>query len=360
AEAHRLVSGIDFNQAVLHGMLAFLLFAGAFQLDLTQLGRERVSVLSLSVFATALSTGIVALLFKAALHLVGIPICMTPALLFGALISPTDPVAVIDVLKHARVPKQMATQIAGESLFNDGIGVVVFSSVLGAVSLGAHASVTGVLVTFAREAVGGACFGLVTGYSTYRLLRSIDHYQTELLLTLALVGGGYALAERLHISAPIAAVTAGLIVGNQGRALGMSDVTRDYLDKFWTLIDEVLNALLFMLVGFEVIRLVLTRSLVVVCLLLIPAVLLARLVSVALPLGLLSRKTNFARGTITVLTWGGLRGGVSVALALSLPVGSQHDLIASMTYFVVAFSVLGQGLSLGAVARRFAARYADP
>jgi CPA1 family monovalent cation:H+ antiporter len=202
--------------------------------------------------------------------------------------------------------------------------------------------------------VGGAAFGFATGYVTYRLLRSIDHYQTELLLTLALVLGGYALAERLHLSAPIAAVVAGLVIGNQGRAHGMSDTTRDHLDKFWSLVDEIMNAVLFVLVGFELIRLSLTRTAILAGLCMIPVVLVARLASVAAPIGALSRLVRFAPGSITVLTWGGLRGGISVALALSTAPGAEHEVIVAMTYFVVVFSIFVQGLTLGRVAARVA------
>jgi CPA1 family monovalent cation:H+ antiporter len=259
------------------------------------------------------------------------------------------------ILKQARVPKSMEIQITGESLFNDGVGVVVFMTVLGVVARGGEPTFGDVAGLFAREALGGLAFGLATGWVTFRLLRSVDHYQTELLITLALVLGGYALAERIHVSAPIAAVTAGLVVGNHGRTHGMSDVTRDHLDKFWSLVDEVLNAVLFVLVGFEVIRLRLEAKPAVAGLVMIAAVLAARLVSVAVPVAALARRAAFGPGTVRVLTWGGLRGGISVALALSTPEGRGHDLIVTMTYFVVVFSILVQGLTLGRVARRYGA-----
>jgi CPA1 family monovalent cation:H+ antiporter len=252
----------------------------------------------------------------------------------------------------------MEVQISGESLFNDGVGVVIFTTVLDVVARG-NAELPDALLLFSREALGGGVFGFVTGYVTFRLLRSIDHYQTELLLTLALVLGGYAAAERLHVSAPISAVVAGLIIGNQGRSQGMSDVTRDHLDKFWALVDEVLNAVLFVLVGFEVIRLTLTTQSVLAGVAVIPVVLVARWVSVALPITALSPLGTFPPGTIRVLTWGGLRGGISVALALSLPATSPKGLIVTMTYLVVAFSILVQGLTLGRVARRFGAYTGD-
>lgn len=351
--ASRVVEGVNFNETLLHGMLGALLFAGALHIDLEDLRQEKLAVSVLAFASTLLSTFIVAVLAYGVLRVLGLPLGFEYCLLFGALISPTDPIAVLGIVKEARVPKSMEIQIAGESLFNDGVGVVLFATILGVVTRGSGVTTGEVLALFAREAIGGVAFGLVTGYVTFRLLRSIDHYQTELLLTLALVLGGYALAERLHISAPIAAVTAGLLIGNHGRTFGMSDVTRDHIDKFWSLVDEILNAVLFVLVGFEVIVLTLAGKAVVAGLLLIPAVLLARFVSVALPLRALSRLVRPSQGTAAVLTWGGLRGGISVALALSMPPGSERDVIVTMTYFVVVFSILVQGLTLGRLARRY-------
>lgn len=353
--AGRVLERIDLNEALLHGMLGALLFAGALHIDLKDLREELLAVASLAVVGTILSTFIVGGLVYGIVVALGVPVGLGYCLLFGALISPTDPVAVLGVLKSARVPKSLETQIAGESLLNDGVGVVVFVTVLGIVTKGGETTIGDVVGLFLREAGGGAVFGLVTGYVTYRLLRSIDHYQTELLLTLALVLGGYAFAEAIHVSAPIAAVVAGLLIGNSGRALAMSDVTRDHLDKFWSLIDEILNAILFVLVGFEVIRIALSRVEVLIGVLAIVGVLLGRLVSVAVPLAVLSRWKRKARpGGIRILTWGGLRGGISVALALSLPAGPQRDVVVSTTYIVVVFSVLVQGLTLGRVAKRFA------
>lgn len=358
--ATHVLERVNFNETLLHGMLGALLFAGALHVDLAELRRERLAVSVLAIVATMLSTFIVGGLTWLVLPLVGLETSFGYCLLFGALISPTDPIAVLGILKKACVPKAMETQITGESLFNDGVGVVVFATVLGVVNQGGHVRAADVVMHFIREAGGGALFGLVTGYVTYRLLRSIDHYQTELLLTLALVTGGYALAEALHVSAPLAAVTAGLLIGNQGRAHGMSDTTRDHLDKFWSLVDEVLNAVLFVLVGLEVIRLTVTGRTLGAGALVIPIVLLARFVSVAIPFAALRRRCTFDRGTIWVLTWGGLRGGISVALALSTPPGPQHDMVVTMTYFVVVFSILVQGLTLGRLAKRYRAVAVTP
>lgn len=347
-----ILDRVNFDEALLHGMLGALLFAGALHIRLGDLREEKVPVSILAVVGTLLSTIIVGVLAHTVLELLGLSVTFGQCLVFGALISPTDPIAVLGVLKQARVPRGIEIQISGESLFNDGVGVVVFTTVLAVVDRGG-ATPAGTALLFVRETIGGIAFGALTGYVTFRLLRSIDHFQTELLLTLALVLGGYALAERLHISAPISAVVAGLVIGNQGRAQGMSDITRDHLDKFWFLVDEVLNALLFVLVGLEVLRISLTRETLTAGAAMIPVVLLARLVSVAVPIGLLASRMRFARGTIRVLTWGGLRGGISVALALSLSPSPDKDLIVTMTYAVVAFAILVQGLTLEPLVRRF-------
>ena len=345
---------VDFDDTLMHGMLGALLFASALHVRLGDLREEKVAVSLLALFGTVLSTFLVGGMSYLLLGVLGLGVPFGYCLLFGAVISPTDPIAVLGILKQAGVPRSMEIQICGESLFNDGVGVVVFITVLGVVTRG-DASVGETTLLFLRETLGGILFGLATGYLTFRLLRSIDHYQTELLLTLALVLGGYAAAEKLHLSAPISAVVAGLVIGNQGRGEGMSDVTRDHLDKFWSLIDEVLNAVLFILVGFEVIRLTLTADTILAGALMIPTVLLARLVSVAVPISALAKRGRFAKGTIRVLTWGGLRGGISVALALSTPAGPQKALMVTMTYFVVVFSILVQGLTLGRLARSFRA-----
>jgi CPA1 family monovalent cation:H+ antiporter len=347
-----LLDRIDLDETLLHGMLGALLFAAALHVRLTDLKEEWLSVGLLALVGTLLSTLCVAGLAYLVLPYVGSPLSVGECLLFGAIISPTDPIAVMAILKQARVPRRLEIQIGGESLFNDGVGVVVFTTVLGVVERGTP-GLRSVLGLFLREALGGALFGLVAGYCVFRLLRSIDHYQTELLLTLALVLGGYALAERLHVSAPIAAVVAGLVIGNQGRERGMSDVTRDYLDKFWSLVDEVLNAVLFVLVGLEFMRLVLTRATITAGACAIPIVLLARWFSVSLAARALSRRNSWARGSVRLLTWAGLRGGISVALALSLGNLPSKGLLVTMTYLVVGFSILVQGLTLERLARRF-------
>jgi CPA1 family monovalent cation:H+ antiporter len=358
ADAHLLVSGIDFNQVVLHGMLAFLLFAGALQLDLNQLGRERVSVLSLSVFATALSTVLVGYLFKFALHLVGIPIGTTQALLFGALISPTDPIAVLEMLQRVGAPPELKIQLAGESLFNDGVGAVIFVALLGASSKGvAHGGLPspasfGFLLLI--EAGGGIVLGVSLGYLTYRLIRMVDSYRVEVMLTLALAMGGYVLADKLHLSAPLEAVAAGLMVSGTARRFAMSATTRDHLEKFWELIDDIMNVVLFLLLGLQLLVLPLSFSLLTASLIAIPVVLFARFSSVALVVRTLAVCRQRVTGNVTVLTWGGLRGALAVALALSLPqepVG-ERNLVLAATYITVVFSIVIQGLTMSPLLRR--------
>ncbi|MCZ6704688.1 MAG: sodium:proton antiporter, partial [Bacteroidetes bacterium] len=268
------------------------------------------------------------------------------------LISPTDPIAVIGILKSAGAPKSLETKISGESLFNDGVGVVVFIVVLELATGASEINAASIAALFAQEAIGGAFFGLGVGYLAYQTLKRVDNYQVELMITLATVMGGYALATSLHLSGLIAIVVAGLFVGNQGRLLGMSEKTRHHLDIFWELIDEILNAVLFVLMGLEVLVLTFTEQYLLAGLLLIPLVLLARFISVGIPVLALRRYHVFSQGAVRVMTWGGLRGGISVALALSLPAGPERGLIIAVTYIIVVFSILVQGLTLGRVIKR--------
>jgi CPA1 family monovalent cation:H+ antiporter len=340
-----------FSDALLHGMLGLLLFAGALHVDLEDLARERLTVTTLAIGGTLLSTAIVALLGYYAFAEIGLPLAFGHCLVLGALISPTDPIAVIGILRGAGVPQRLEVQIAGESMFNDGVGVVVFTVALD-VALGGGTSAGSVALLIAREAGGGAAFGLATGWVAYRMLRTVDHYQVEVLITLALVVAGYAGAEAVHVSAPIAAVVAGLLIGNQGRRFAMSETTRRHLDDFWELVDEILNAGLFVLIGLEVLVLQLGRTVLLAGAALVGVVLVARVVSVAVPVWLLRRRAQVAPHAITIMTWGGLRGGISVALALALPPSAWRDALVSTTYVVVVFSILVQGLSLGWLLRR--------
>jgi len=356
-QAARILSGVDFNQALLHGMLAFLLFAGAQSLNLNDLSNETIPVLLLSTVSVVLSTAIVGAALWLILTAIGVAIAFPQALLFGALVSPTDPIAVLGIMKTARAPKSLEVQIAGESLFNDGIGVVVFLVILEMAVSDAAISPLHAGTLFLEEAAGGLLFGLVAGYVVYQMLKRIDNYEVEILLTLALAMGCYAMAETLPVpvSAPIAVVAAGLLIGNQGHALAMSEETRQHLDDFWELLDEIFNAVLFVLIGLEVLVIPLHWSYAAAAVLAIPITLLARWLSVAGIVALLRLSRPMVPGTVAILTWGGLRGGISVALALSLPPGPTRPIIVAMTYAIVIFSILVQGLTVG----RLTAHYVE-
>jgi len=349
-----LMSRIDFNEAVLHGMLAFLLFAGSLHLDLAALAREKLAIGLLAVVATLISTFLVGLGSYQVFALLGLSVPLMPCLLFGALISPTDPIAVLAIMQKVGAPKRLETQIAGESLFNDGVGVVIFLTLLELAGGQATPTVGDVLWLLLKEAGGGALLGLGCGYLTYQMLKRVDEYQVEILLTLALAMGGYALADFLHVSAPIAAVVAGLLIGNQGRAFAMSASTREHVDTFWELIDGILNAILFLLLGLEILIIPYDTRFLLAGLLAVPMTLVARWISVATLVAPLRRTMACDRGTIRVLTWGALRGGISVALALSLPKNNTRDLLLTATYVVVIFSIVVQGLTVGRIIRRFA------
>jgi CPA1 family monovalent cation:H+ antiporter len=345
SRAASFVAHIDFAELLLHGLLSFLLFAGALHVDVGDLRNMKSPVAVLTTAGVVLATAITGVGFWYVAHWVGFDLRFIDALLFGALIAPTDPIAVLGILKQARVSADLRTKIGAESLFNDGVGVVIFLTLLGVATGAQKPEAAQIALLLVREALGGMAFGFGMGWLTYRLLRSIDAYTVEVLLTLALATGGYALAERLHVSAPIAMVAAGLVIGNHGRRLGMSDVTREHLDLFWELLDEILNAVLFMLMGLEILVIQFTRAHLVAGLAAIAVVLFGRLISVAFSIGLLRLRQTYDRGTIRLLTWGGLRGGISIALALSLPPGPARELILAVTYIVVIFSVLVQGLS---------------
>ncbi|NIP73440.1 MAG: sodium:proton antiporter [Gammaproteobacteria bacterium] len=347
-----LLAGIDFNQTLMQGMLSFLLFAGALHINLNDLARQKWIIGLLATFGVLLSTAMVGLLTWILLGVLGIELPLIYCLLFGAVISPTDPIAVLGLLKRAGVPKSLETKIAGESLFNDGVGVVVFLVLLD-IAVGGHETEAGdVALLFAREALGGAVFGLAAGLVTFLMLRGVDRYPVEILLTLALVTGGYALAQALHISGPIAIVVAGLLIGNHGRVLAMSERTREHLDTFWELVDEILNAVLFVMIGLEVLVLSLAGQYLLAGVLVIPVVLLARWLAVGVPVTFMRVFRDFSPGAVRVLTWGGLRGGISVALALSVPAGPARDVLLTVTYVVVVFSILVQGLTVGRVVTR--------
>jgi CPA1 family monovalent cation:H+ antiporter len=358
--AETMLRSIDFNKTLLHGMLGFLLFAGALNVDLDELRQHKLPILVLATVGVLISTVLIGTLVFWALRAVGIHMTFIHCLLFGALISPTDPIAVLAILKSLGAPKELEIQIAGESLFNDGVSVVVFMALLGLAGAGhaeADVDAASIAMLFLQEAAGGALFGLVIGWIAYLMLKSIDEYKVEILLSLALVTGGYALAELLHVSGPIAMVVAGLLIGNHGRAFAMSQSTREHLDTFWELVDEILNAVLFVLIGLEVLVLALGPEHLLAATLAIPVVLLARYVSVGLPFLWLRRLALTAPHAVKLMTWGGLRGGISVAMALSLrellgeaALGTVETIVV-MTYGVVVFAIIVQGLTIKRVIR---------
>lgn len=346
-----LLQYINFSDVLMQGMLSFLLFAAALHVDLVTLRQFRWQIAALAIIGTCLSTGIIGMAMYWLLPWIGVPLPLIYCLLFGALISPTDPIAVMGILKSVKAPRRLELVIAGESLFNDGVGVVLFSLLLSIAASGITPTVSEAGMVLLREAGGGIAFGLVLGFVTFRLLRSIDQYDVEVLLTLAAVMGGYALATHLHVSGPLAMVVVGLMVGNGARARAMSDTTRRYMDMFWELVDEILNAVLFVLIGMEVILIAFSPPLLLAVVGAIVITLVARLLTVGAPVRVMTRFFRLPRGSWRVLTWGGLRGGISVALAFSLAPGASRDTVLALTYGVVVFSVLVQGLTVGRVAR---------
>ena len=341
-----MVRHIDFNMTLMVGMLSFLLFAGALHVDLDELLARKWKIGSFATVGVVLSTFLVGSLTWVLLSVSGFKMSYIYCLLFGAVISPTDPIAVIGILRSVGAPKDYEIKITGESLFNDGVGVVVFIALLGFVTGEHEPTASSVILLFLREAIGGFAMGLALGWSGYMLLKSIDRYDVEVLITFAIVTGGFALSQALHLSGPIAMVVAGLMIGNRGRRLAMSSRTREHLDTFWELLDEILNAVLFVLIGLELLVMPITGSRVALGLLAVPLVLICRFISLSVPITLLGIWKSFPPATIRVLTWGGLRGGISVALALALPRGMERELILSMTYVVVIFSIIVQGLTL--------------
>ncbi len=344
--ARDFASRISFDRAVLQWMLGFLLFAGGLSVDLNELSRQRGLVALLSTVGTVASMILIALMIHPALRLLGLGLPLLYCLLLGALISPTDPVAVMSFLKNADAPRSIRTVIAAESLFNDGVGVVLFLTLLGLTADGSSLSWTAVGVDLLRQCVGGAALGLAGGWAVHRLLRRTFYFQLEVLLTLALVMGVYSLADLLRVSGPIAVVVAGLLIGNYGRAFNLSEKVNHDLHSFWELIEEILNAVLFVLIGLEVLLMPFTGRLVLAAALAIPIVLLARWCSVTGLVGLVSIGRRFDRGIVAILTWGGLRGGLAIAMALVIPRGVAHDRLVAITYGVVGFSILVQGTTL--------------
>lgn len=356
------VGGIDFTYALLNGMLGFLLFAGALHTDLERLRRYATPVIALAVIGTLIATVVVGggsfLMFEG----FGLHVPMIYCMIFGALIAPTDPVAVLGIMRAAGAPKSLEIKVIGESLFNDGIGVVVFAVLVGVATAATgvagehgHGAMTagGVAMLVAQEVVGGVLLGLACGYAAYRALRAIDEPNLEILISVALVMVMNFIAFKIHTSAPLASVVAGLLIGNRGRYFAMSERTRKHLDIVWGFVDEALNAVLFLLVGLEILTFNFHGPLLGAALLAIVLNLVARFIAVAIPMNILKAiRMEFVKGSIRVLTWGGLKGGISIALAMSLPPFEGREAVLSATYAIVLFSILVQGLTVGKLIRR--------
>ncbi len=344
--ARTLIKQVDFNQTLMQGLLSFLLFTGALSIDLGLLAQHKFHVAILASIGVLISTAIIGTVIYTVFRLLGLEIGIGYCLLFGALISPTDPVAVLSILKVSGVPKELEVRIAAESLFNDGIGVVLFTAIAEIILDKSSFSFGHLGMLFVYEAIGGAAIGLALGWVVYRMMKSVDNYLVEIMLSLALVMGGYAFVSALGMSGPIAIVVAGLVIGNHGRKYGMSDQTRHHLDQFWELLDGILNSVLFVLVGLEVLLLPFSSSILIAGLAAIPIALAARWMSVILPALAMRRWSTLPNGSVSIMTWGGLRGGIAIALALSLPNGSERSVLLPVTYIVVVSSIAIQGLTI--------------
>ena len=349
-----LINSIDFETVLLDIMLSFLLFAGALHTNFQQLKIQRKPIFTFATLGTLSSTFIVGVFTYYLLQTLSFEVDFIYCLLFGALISPTDPIAVLGILKQAGAPKKLETKIVGESLFNDGVGVVVFLTIYQIAKGGSEISFGHVAQLFLVEVVGGIALGLALGWLTYRLLKSIDDYDVEVIITIAAVMGGTVLAQKMHVSAPLAMVTAGVMVGNDTvRESSMSEITEQYVDKFWELVDVLLNTILFVMIGMEILVLTFDGKYILAGVLAIPMLLFARYLSLMIPIKMFAKKLDFVPKTNLIMTWGGLRGGISIALALSLTQEMHRDLFLVITYIIVVFSIIGQGLTVGKLIKRF-------
>ncbi|WP_323757121.1 sodium:proton antiporter [Roseivirga sp.] len=352
-EAKILIESIDFETALLDIMLSFLLFAGALHTKLDALKKHRVPIALFATMGVVVSTFIIGTLMYYVAILIGHEINYIYCLLFGALISPTDPIAVLGILKDANAPKKLEIKIVGESLFNDGVGVVVFLVIYKIAEQGlASVEATEVSFLFFEEVVGGIALGLIGGWLVFQLMRTIDHYETEVIITLALVMGLSALAHLFHVSGPLAVVVAGIFIGNKSPKIAWSTTTQNYVDKFWELLDVLLNAILFVLIGLELLVITINGEYITFGLIAIPVALIARYLALAGPVALFKKKLDFIPKTNLIMTWGGIRGGISIALALSLKPEMERELFLTVTYIIVVFSIIGQGLTIGPLVKR--------
>ena len=349
------IEGIDFKTVLFDIMLSFLLFAGALHTNFEQLKIQRWPVLIFATLGVLVSTFLVGIIMYYVLLFIGLQVDFIYCLLFGALISPTDPIAVLGILKQAGAPKKLETKIVGESLFNDGVGVVIFLTILKIAEGGSDLTLGHVAEMFAVEVLGGIALGLLLGWITYRMMRSIDDYDVEVIITIAVVMGGTLLAQKFHLSAPLAMVACGLMVGNDTvRNAVMSEITETYVDKFWELLDVLLNTILFVLIGMEMLILTFEGNYILAGSLAVPIVLLSRYLSLWIPIKFFAKKLEFVPNTNLIMTWGGLRGGISIALALSLTQEMHRELFLVITYVIVVFSIIGQGLTVGPLIKRLA------
>lgn len=347
------LSLIDFSEFLLGILLSFLLFAGSMHVSIPDLKKSAKSIISFATIGTLISTVAVGYSLFYLLSAFNQPIPLIYCLLFGALISPTDPIAVMGILKKTNLSKNIETNIVGESLFNDGIGVVIFATILKIASDGAeNFGIADIGILFIQEAVGGIFMGLIIGFIGYKLMKSIDHFQTEILISLAMVMGGYSLCHSIHVSGPLAMVVAGLMTGNRGKELAMSDITKDYLGKFWEVTDEILNAVLFMLIGLEIVIVSFDLSYLTIGIITALIIIIARFVSLYIPAVLFRFKKVFGTKSLFIMTWGGLRGGISIALALSLPQNPYKNILVSITFVIVIFSILIQGITVEKVIKK--------
>lgn len=343
-----IIASVDFTEVLMGSMLNFLLFAGAIHISLHDLRKQRIPVMIFSTIGVIISTFTVGTILYFTFIVLGVTIPFIECLVFGALISPTDPIAVIGILKKASIRKSLEIKVAGESLFNDGVAVVLFAVLL-QLARGSEVDLTFLHISglFLQEAGGGLLMGLLLGFIASQGIKRINSYNVTVMITLAVVMGGYLVTRALHISGPLTMVAAGLVIGNYGKAVAMSVADKDYLDKFWELIDEILNAMLFLIIGFELLLIPNLQQYWLIGPLTILIVLLARFFSIWLPIKFVPNIGSFDARTITILVWGGLRGGVSVALALTIDDHLHHNLFMAITYYVVVFSIVVQGLTVG-------------